>query len=235
VSANKQLLALDPDLLRPAVDGDVRDLVCSAAVGGGVPALETVAAVLHSEPVVAVEGVLNGTCNFVLERCGQGAGLEEALREAQERGLAETDPTLDVSGLDCVYKLALLASQAFDRPVAPEDVDCSALDTLTPERIAAAKSDGRVLKLVAEARRADGGATARVSVRDLAPDHPLASCSGEGNALLVETASGRRVWTEGKGAGRWPTTVSVVGDALQVRRHLLSGRRVAERRNQASS
>jgi homoserine dehydrogenase len=235
VSANKQLLALDPDLLRPAVDADVRDLVCSASVGGGVPALETVAAVLGREPIVAIEGVLNGTCNFVLDRCAEGTDLNDAVAEAQAIGLAEADPHLDVSGLDCVYKLALLASQAFDRPVAPGDIQCEGLDRLTTSRIAAAREQGRVLKLVAEARRSGGTVIARVEVRDLAPGDPLATCRGEGNILLVETSGGRRVRVEGKGAGRWPTAVSVVGDALQVRRDLLAGYRRFESRKEASS
>lgn len=235
VSANKQLLALDPDLLRPAIDGDTRDLVCSAAVGGGVPALETVAAVLEREPVVAVEGVLNGTCNFVLDRCGEGHDLDDAVAEAQELGLAEADPHLDVSGLDALYKLALLASLAFDRPVSPEDIICEGLDQLGPDRIVAARKEGKVLKLVAEARRSGGDIVARVDVRALAPDGPLAGCRGEGNTLLVETASGRKIRLDGKGAGRWPTTVSVVGDALQVRRDLVSGRNSLDRRKEASS
>ena len=173
-------------------------------------------------PVLAVSGVLNGTCNFVLDRMQAGARYGDAIREARERGLAEADPYLDVSGLDAVYKLALLATAAFGVPVTPDEIVCEGLDRVSRTRLARARESGGELKLVAEARRHRGGVTARVGVRSLPPAHPLAGCREEGNRLLVETADGTTHRLDGLGAGRWPTTCAVVADLLDLRRTLVA-------------
>lgn len=222
VTANKQLLALDADLKQEAVGSAGGWLKASASVGGGLPILEHAGLIAADEPVTVVSGVLNGTCNFILDRIQAGATYGAAVAEAQKLGLAETDPHLDVSGLDSVYKLALLATRAFDVPVAPEEIFREGLDGLTASRLQEAGEQGLVLKVVAEARLSGGRVEARVEVRALAPDHPLAACRREDNCLLIETASGRVHRIDGKGAGRWPTTCSVIADALEWRRETLT-------------
>lgn len=227
VSANKQLLAIEPDLLR-AAGGPGTRLLASAAVGGSLPVLEVVGALSEREDIIAVKGILNGTCNFILDRVNDGADYASALAEAQVRGLAEADPHLDVSGLDCVYKLALLATRAFGKAVTVDGITCEGLEGLTPERLAeAAASDGE-LKLVATARHSADGITARVRLEILPAYHPLYGCRREANRCVAETAGHRQVVIDGKGAGRWPTTVSVLGDVLQGRRALLAERRSQE-------
>ncbi len=221
-TANKQLLAVDPELLQATVASGHPLLKASASVGGGLPALEHTALISGEQPVTALTGVLNGTCNYVLDRQQEGVNQSGAIAEAQERGLAEADPHLDISGWDCVYKLSLLASTAFDDLVTPEEIAREGLESVSEAQIAAARERGEVLKLVAEARRLGGRIVAQVSVQSLKPNHPLAQCRQEANCLLIETASGHTHRTDGLGAGRWPTTCSILGDALDVRRQLLA-------------
>jgi len=222
VSANKMLLALDPVLRDTAVGKDF-SVTASASVGGSVPVLESLAVLAAEEPVVAVTGIINGTCNFILDLMNQGLGVEEALAKAQSLGLAEADAHLDLSGLDCVYKLSLICGAAFGRPVAPDLIRVEGIEGATPERLAAARADGRELKLLVRAHRKKGGVSARVLLAPLAPGHPLFGCGRENNRVLVETATGREVTLQGKGAGRWPTTLSVVSDVLDRRRDILAG------------
>jgi homoserine dehydrogenase len=235
VSANKMLLALDAELREQA--GREDHVTGSASVGGSVPALETVAALAAREPIVAVEGIVNGTCNFILDLMNSGLSGDAALAEAQSRGFAEADPCQDISGMDCVYKLALLGSNAFGQDLAPDAISYEGLEAATPNRIQAAHQLEGELKLVARARRKGGAVEAGVSLEPLAPDHPLFGCPGEKNRLVVETATGRKVVVDGKGAGRWPTTVSVVSDVLDRHRDRLTGaanEKAPSRRERAS-
>lgn len=217
VSANKQLLAIEPALLAETSFGQ-GNIVASASVGGSVPALETVGVIAEREEIVAIKGILNGTCNFILDRVNAGVEFQAALNRAQVLGLAEADPHLDISGLDCVYKLSLLASRAFGEVVTVDQIECEGLEGITAERLEkAAEKDGE-LKLLVSARRTADGIVARVGLEILLPHHPLFGCEKVANRLVVETEAHRQVIVDGTGAGRWPTTVSVVGDVLQCRR-----------------
>ena len=234
VSANKQLLAIEPELLKETAFGNGR-LMASASVGGSVPALESVASLVQREEVVLVQGILNGTCNFILDRVNGGIEVEDALALAQDLGLAEADPHLDVSGLDCVYKLSLLATRAFGEEVTVDLIECEGLDGITAERLQQATENDGELKLVASAKRTSSGIKARVGLEILLPHHPLFGCEKEANRLVIETEGHRQVVFDGKGAGRWPTTVAVVGDVLQCRRADLStGKERGLRRAKAS-
>jgi homoserine dehydrogenase len=215
ITANKQLLAEQPVLL--AGPHPARG---SASVGGGVPMLETVGRVARQEEVEVVEGIINGTCNFILDRVNAGQSLEAALAEAQLQGLAEADPHQDISGLDSVYKLALLAGAAFGEDLPVGRVVYHGLERATADRVDRSRSQGSELKLVARARRQGQRVVAEVGLRDLPAGHPLAGCPRQTNRLVVTTVSGRQVVTEGKGAGRWPTALSVLGDVLDCRARL---------------
>lgn len=213
VCANKQLLAEDPHLLQLATGGG-GGLLAAAAVGGSVPVLETLRAITGYEEVIAVKGILNGTCNFVLDRVEHGLSYERALQEARTRGLAEADPYLDTSGLDSVYKLALLAAEAFGRRLPVEEIACEGLDQLTEATLQAARNRDGQLRLVATARRTAEGIAARVGLEVIPAHHPLFDCRGEDNRLVIETEGHRQVVLDGRGAGRWPTTLAVVSDIL---------------------
>jgi len=220
VTANKQLLAGDASFLDALASHSATLVTGSASVGGSVPALETVSRLAANRTVTQLEGVINGTCNYILDRMHEGLNLDEALTEAQLAGMAEADPFLDISGWDCVYKLSLLATRGFGRSVPPELIERQGLDAATTALVQKAMREGKQVKLVAEAALVDGRVKARVRLASLPGDHPLAHCRREENALLVTTEDQETVVVRGKGAGRWPTTLSVVADVLDRARRL---------------
>lgn len=209
VSANKQLLAERPDLR-----GEIH---ASAAVGGSVPVLERVQELAATGGIAGVAGIINGTCNYLLEHMNAGDSREEALREARSLGLAEADSHLDTSGLDCAHKLVLIAHAAFSGGLHLQDVAVEGLSGATPGRLTVAHARGAELKLVARLVRKGGRVRASVRLEELEPGHPLAGCAGIANRVVVTLARGEPVVLDGDGAGRWPTTLAVVSDALAVR------------------
>jgi len=220
VTANKMLVADDPKLLDAVLGRD--RLACSAAVGGAVPMIERVRSAVDHEPAVVLRGVLNGTCNAVLDLVADGLSAPAAVAEAQRRGLAESDPTADLSGRDAAAKLAILAAEAFGIRLHPEDIPCEAVGPDIGEMVERSRSEDRVLRQVAYAERRGKRITASVRLCELEPDDPLAGCMREENTLQIVRASGESLLTRGKGAGRLPTTVSVVSDVLEQIRDLRS-------------
>ncbi|MBX9698417.1 MAG: hypothetical protein K2X91_14030, partial [Thermoleophilia bacterium] len=164
-------------------------------------------------------GVISGTCNFVLDRLAEGVPAAEALRAAQQRGLAEADPAADLSGLDSARKLLVLARGVFGEEIALDDIDRVGIEGLTPEVVAAVGERGRTVRLVASLQCRAGRLIASVQPAELRPDDPLAGARNEENVFAL-TVEGRAapVLLRGLGAGRWPTTESVVGDVLRIAR-----------------
>jgi homoserine dehydrogenase len=200
-SANKQAVVEDLfPLARQAHRSGVR-LGIAACVGGGAPMIETVRAARAHAPIVAIEAVLNGTVNFLLNRLAQGAPFAAAVAEAQALGLAEADPSADLSGRDAAAKLAILAAEAFG----PQGPRPGVVQPLT----AAFTPGGAVRQL---ARAAPDAASVRLV--DVDHDPLFADLPGETNALRVTCADGRTFSCTGPGAGREPTTDSVLGDLL---------------------
>jgi homoserine dehydrogenase len=203
VTANKTLLAERGGVLQALADAAGRRLLGSAAVGGAVPVLERVAAA----PARSVRGVLNGTANFVLERLAEGAALDDAVEEARDLGLAEADPTRDLDGRDALDKLAVLRPLVveYGAEVAREPID-DARRSCPP--------DGHRLRQVATCDP-EG---LRVAVERVGEDDPLHDCPGEWNAVVIERTDGSTEVLRGRGAGRWPTAESVLGDLLELAR-----------------
>jgi homoserine dehydrogenase len=207
VSANKLAVVAGWPALHSWAEGRAPQLRFSAAVGGEVPVLETLSELAQRSRVRSVRGVLNGTCNFVLDRISAGLGYGAAVAEAQSLGFAEPDPAADVSGLDAECKLRLAAWAAFGRW--PDAVRREGIEgTLSARRA----GDGHVLRLVAQAERAGGRLAGSVAPRWCAPDDYLAGARGEENRVEIVTDSGERIRLAGKGAGRAPTTAAVFGD-----------------------
>lgn len=203
VSANKQAVGGDlPALTALAETNDAR-LLYSASVGGGSPLIETVRRARAHAPIVRIEAVLNGTCNFILNRLADGVAFGDALSEAREAGFAEEDPTADLSGLDAAAKLAILAHEALDGGLAPARIarESLAADTVLPS--------GRVRQLARLDVRTDSAGVAFAAVDG---DALLADLPDEWNALRVTTGDGRVFTARGRGAGRIPTTESVWAD-----------------------
>jgi len=213
VTANKALLADDVELLSEFARRRGVSLRYSASVGGALPALETVRRLADAGRVRRISGVLNGTCNFVLDRCAAGASFDQAVAEACAAGYAEAEPRLDLDGTDTAQKLSLLARAAFGQPIHWKRIARRGIDVLDRRIVAEAARRGRVTRLVACCER-DGAGVLRASVQpmDLPPDHPFAKTMGAGNALGVELEGGDLVTLSAQGAGRWPTAESVLAD-----------------------
>ena len=227
VSANKAVLAARFNLLRDAAAQAGRALRYSAAVGGGVPMLEALDEARKQGRIAAVQGVVNGTANFILDRLAAGCGFDEAVAEAQACGFAEADPSADVDGLDAAAKLVLMARRGFGAGVRSAQIPCESLRGLDPARLAAAQRDGQVIRQVSEIRRdGKGRVSASVSLKALPAEHYLAGARGAQNRLLITLQDGQSLALRGLGAGRWPTAEAVMADILDI--HRLRGQYQAE-------
>ena len=221
VTANKAAVAKHYDALYACAEAGTASLAFSAAVGGGAPVLEAVDRLREATGLVAIEGVMNGTSNFLLGRLEQGVGFDEAVAEAQALGFAEADPAADVDGHDAADKLSLLARKAFGLALPPGRVVRQSLRDVTPERAQEARAKGEVLKQDGRCRlMADGSLRAEVRIESLPEAHPLAGARNEENRFLLTDRDGAVHDVFGKGAGRWPTAASVFGDIMDLQRAL---------------
>ncbi len=231
VTANKALLGEDgPELYEAAEKHDV-DLFYEAAVAGAIPLVRPLHESLAGDTVQRVMGIVNGTTNFILDKMdGTGADLEETLREAQELGYAEADPTADVEGYDARAKAAIIASLAFHTRVRTPDVYCEGIMGVTPDDISAARKIGCVIKLLAICERltdprGDVSINVRVHPALVPRTHPLATVREAFNAVFVETELAGQLMFYGQGAGGTPTSSAVLGDLVQAARHRVRGGR----------
>ena len=217
VSANKALLAhAGHDLEELAAEYGVT-LRYSAAVGGVLPALETIRRVRASGSLRGFSGVLNGTTNFVLDRMRAGESMSTAVHAAQEQGYAEAHPQADLDGIDAAEKLILLARAAFDVNLPIHSVVRKGLEGLNTKSLRDAQQQGKMVRLIAGCRRTEGQIEASVRPVELPLSHPLAEVNGVENRLMVEPEAGDPIIVSGKGAGRWPTTEAVMADLLDLR------------------
>jgi homoserine dehydrogenase len=224
VTANKELIAkAGRNLLVEAAERKL-DLHFEGAVAGGIPIIRAMKVSLAANRVETVMGIVNGTTNYILTQMAQnGLDFETALREAQEKGYAEADPTDDVDGFDAAYKLAILASIAFQSRVPLEAVFHEGIRAVTDRDIAYAKELGYVIKLVAIAKEKPEGLELRVHPAMLPHAHPLASVDDVFNAVHVHGSSVGDVMFYGRGAGSMPTGSSVAADLMEVARGIVSG------------
>jgi len=217
VTANKALLALTgTDLFRAAAANGVR-LGFEASVCGGIPIIRALQSGLVGNHIGELSGILNGTCNYILtQMTEQGWSFEQALKEAQAKGFAEADPSLDIDGHDAAQKVEILAELAFGVKVAPGAVLVEGIRQVSDEDIRSAKELGFVIKHVAIAR--DLGATLDVRVHPalLPTYHPLATVRHENNAVLVKGDAVGEMLFYGKGAGSLPTASAVLSDIIDI-------------------
>ncbi len=219
VSANKAVLAKRFSALHKAAAQAGRVLRYSAAVGGGVPMLEALDEVREKAAVSSLRGVINGTANFILDRLADGAGFEDAVREAQEKGFAESDPSADLDGDDAAAKLVLMARRGFGRALPVKDIACDSLRDLSAQTVRQARENGDVIRQVSTiSRRQNGRLRAAVRLEALPADDFLALAKGERNRLEFTDESGAVHGLQGKGAGRWPTAEAVFADLLDIHR-----------------
>ena len=219
VTANKAVVAAHYDALHACAAAGNARLLYSGAVGGGAPVLEAVGRLAQEPGIVALEGVVNGTVNFLLARLANGWSFDKAIAKAQELGFAEADPSSDVEGHDAAYKLSLLVRDAMGVAVSADRIEKQSLDTVSAESILAALARGEVLKQVSRARLLpDGKVETSVRIESLPASHPLAKDTNTENSVLITAADGSVHEVHGHGAGRWPTAASVMADVMDLQR-----------------
>lgn len=217
ITANKSLLAAEgPELLALARKHKV-SLAFEASCAGGIPIITALNYGLMANQIHAFYGILNGTCNFILsEMVQKGKSYDVALKEAQELGFAEADPTMDVSGQDAAQKLAILASMAFGARVGEKQVRCEGIDKLQLEDIQYGSELGYGIKLLGIAERQPAGLSLSVQPCFIHDDEPLANVHGSFNAVSVYGHAVGHTMYLGRGAGKLPTASAIVSDLLNV-------------------
>lgn len=225
VTANKALLARDGATLYEAANKANVDLYYEAAVAGAIPILRPLRESLVGDQVVRILGIVNGTTNYILTRMDEsGTAFADALKQAQDLGFAEADPTADVEGLDAADKAAILAGLAFHSRVTDKDVYREGITKITATDVKVAKAMELVIKLLAITELTDAGEiSVRVHPALISRSHPLASVRESYNAVFVEAKSAGQMMFYGKGAGGEPTASAVLGDLVAVARHKISG------------
>jgi len=224
VTANKALLATHGEEVMQAAEAAGVDILFEASVGGGIPIIGPLKHSLTSNEILTVMGIVNGTTNYMLTRMADdGLDYATALAEAQAKGFAEADPTADVDGLDAAAKIAILSSIAFNSRVVMAQVPAEGIRELAPSDIAYAEEMGYTIKLLAIARRTDGGVDVRVHPTMIPSGHPLASVNGVYNAIYVVGDSVGETMFFGEGAGSLPAASAVVGDLIEVARRIQAG------------
>lgn len=225
VTANKALLATSGQSLFELAEQKGVDLYFEAAVAGGVPVIRVLREALTSDQVKSLRGIVNGTSNYILSRMQEQEHLDfaEALREAQEQGFAEADPTLDVGGGDAAHKLTILANLAFGTRISLDQVPMEGIDQVSALDMLFAKRFGFAIKPLAVVQRMeDNSLDVRVHPALVDRKRVLSSVRGALNAVYIEGAALGPCMLSGLGAGALPTAVSVVSDIVDVGRNLLT-------------
>jgi homoserine dehydrogenase len=221
VTANKMLLALHGGSLLDLARKRGVDLAFEGAVGGGIPVVRVLRDSLASDRIASLSGIINGTSNYVLTRMRQeGLSFDAAVKEAQQKGYAEADPTLDVGGGDAAHKLIVLSMLAFGAHLDGVQVSTEGIDTVESIDSQFAERFGFVVKQLGIAKLKGDGPDAPLELRVhpalVAKDAPLANINGVLNAVAIEGRALGPCLLSGRGAGDLPTAVSVVADIVDV-------------------
>jgi homoserine dehydrogenase len=224
VTANKALLAERGRPLFEAATRTGKNLLFEAAVAGGIPIIRTLKEGLAANRIQRIQGILNGTCNYILTKMtSEGTGFEEVLKEAQALGYAEADPTFDIDGHDSAHKVAILAALSFGVQVDFSKVYVEGIRRITPLDIQFAREFGYRIKLLGLCTNHNGEIEARVHPAMIPQGHMLANVGRNNNALLVTGDAVGDVLLYGAGAGSLPTAGAVVGDLMELARDILRG------------
>lgn len=217
VTANKALIARHGVALAKSAEASKLQLKCEAAVAGGIPVIKALKEGLAANRIQRVAGILNGTCNYILttmER--EDRGFPEVLKEAQDLGYAEADPSFDIDGVDAAHKLAILAAQAFGTKVDMDKVQIEGIRHVTSTDIAFAAELGLRIKLLGIAQRVEKGLELRVHPALVPADSSLAQVDGVLNAVEIISEPMGALFLKGPGAGRGATASAVVADIIDI-------------------
>lgn len=217
VTANKALLCEHGDEIFTAAKRLGRTVCFEAAVAGGIPIIAAVGQSMAANQIVGIQAILNGTTNYILtEMLFRGQSYADALRDAQQLGYAEADPTLDVNGTDAAQKLGILSQLAFGTKVTASQFHVSGIDKLEQVDIKYATDLGYVIKLLASVKLVAGKLEMSVRSTLIRNDRPLAQIHGPFNAILLDGDVVGNVWYSGRGAGQLPTASAVTADIIDL-------------------
>jgi len=224
VTANKALIARYGEALFDLAAENGTVLAFEAAVGGGIPCLKALREGLAANHIESVYGILNGTCNYILTRMeNEDLPFGAVLKQAQELGYAEADPTFDIEGVDTAHKLAILTAIAFGSHIHFDDVHTEGISRITPDDIASAGELGYRIKLLGIARPHGDRVEMRVHPTLLPQGSQLAQVSDSYNAVQISGDFVEHTMYFGRGAGERPTASAVVADVLDIARVMPDG------------
>ena len=226
VTANKALLAgFGNDLVKTARENQV-DLAFEASCGGCMPIIKSLRESLVANNIKSMSGILNGTCNYILTKISKdGSEFDDALKQAQELGFAEAEPSLDIDGYDTAHKLAILNSLAHGIKINLKDIHVEGIRNITPVDIEFAKSFGYTIKLLAIGKIHENHIEARVHPTMIPDDNPLAFVDKSMNAIAIDADSTGQTMLYGHGAGMMPTASAVLSDIADIARNIICGTR----------
>ena len=222
VTANKALLALHGDeIFREAHRFGV-DVNFEASVGGGIPLIQSIKEGLVANRIQSIFGILNGTSNYILSKMtDEGGNFKEVLKEAQQKGYAEADPTYDIEGIDAAHKLAILIRLAFGTALRFNEIFIGGISEITPVDIQFGREFGYRIKLLAIAKMEKGKIEARVHPTMIPEGHLLSTVGGVFNAIYIKGDAVGPVLFYGQGAGQMATGSAVLSDLVELGRNLL--------------
>ena len=220
-TSNKALVAAKgAELIALAKEKNV-NFMFEASVGGGIPIIRPLNSSLTADEIEEITGIVNGTTNYMMTKMSEeGLEFDEVLRDAQEKGYAEKDPTADIEGYDACRKIAILTSLVCGQQVDFEDIHTEGITRISATDIKYAMAMGRAIKLLACSKKAEGGYVAMVAPFLLPQTHPLYSVSGVFNAIFVHGNVLGDAMFYGSGAGKLPTASAVVSDVVDMAKHL---------------
>lgn len=220
-TSNKALVAVKgAELIALAKEKNV-NFMFEASVGGGIPIIRPLNSCLTADEIEEITGIVNGTTNYMMTKMSEeGLDFDDVLKDAQEKGYAEKDPTADIEGYDACRKIAILTSLVCGQQVDFEDIHTEGITKITTADIKYAKAMGRTIKLLASSKKMEGGYTAMVAPFLLPSTHPLYSVHDVFNAIFVHGNVLGDAMFYGSGAGKLPTASAVVADIVDIAKHL---------------
>ncbi|MFA5519469.1 MAG: homoserine dehydrogenase [Spirochaetota bacterium] len=217
VTANKMLLAEKSIEILETLKKTGNSIGFEAAAGGGIPCILSLKKGLVANRIKSVTGILNGTTNYILSKMEDyGIAFDEALKDAQEKGFAESDPTFDVEGIDAGHKIAILAMLSFGRSFSFKDLPIEGITKISPIDISYAHDMGYAIRLLGITKMVNGKLDIRVHPTMIPQSHPMASVRNEFNSIMFDTDMADAVVLTGKGAGSKPTASSVISDIVDL-------------------
>lgn len=220
-TSNKALVAEKGAQLVETARKHKVNFLFEASVGGGIPIIRSLQECLTGDVIEEIMGIVNGTTNYILTKMSaEGCEFEDVLKTAQKKGYAEKDPTADIEGHDACRKIAILTSLVCGQQVDYQDIPTQGISGISAVDMKYAKKMGRVIKLLATSKKNGGSYTARVAPYLLAPEHPLCNVDGVFNAIMVRGNMLGDAMFYGSGAGKLPTASAVLGDMVEIARHV---------------